>query len=151
MRPRVTRVDAAPRAAGGAARLCLGCEALRRLGCAGFGTWLALSGCAAGPDFKPPPAPSALQYTDTADSAAPSGGAELQHIAWGRDIEGSWWELFRSQPIDAIVKQAIDHNYSLAASTATLAESSANIIAGCRDRSARRRAQPENAPRARRR
>jgi NodT family efflux transporter outer membrane factor (OMF) lipoprotein len=119
----VTRVDAAPRAAGGAARLCLGCEALRRLGCAGFGTWLALSGCAAGPDFKPPPAPSALQYTDTADSAAPSGGAELQHIAWGRDIEGSWWELFRSQPIDAIVKQAIDHNYSLAASTATLAES----------------------------
>ena len=37
-------------------------------------------------------------------------------------IEGDWWILFRSDAIDGIVKQAVEHNRTLAASTATLAQ-----------------------------
>ncbi len=44
----------------------------------------------------------------------------MQHIALGREIEGNWWTLFRSDAIDQLVKQAVAHNRSLAASTATL-------------------------------
>jgi len=93
---------------------------MRRRASATLAAVLALPGCAAGPQFTAPPAPSAQRYTPPADAGAPTG--DEQPIAWGRAIEGDWWELFRSEPIDAIVKQAVDHNHSLAASTATLAE-----------------------------
>jgi NodT family efflux transporter outer membrane factor (OMF) lipoprotein len=86
------------------------------LGCLfGFG------GCTVGPDFTRPTAPAAARYTvDTprGEDASASDGA--QHIALGRDIEGNWWTLFRSDAIDQLVRQAVAHNRSLAASTATL-------------------------------
>jgi len=121
------RDGAAPRAPRGGASL----RRLRRPGCAGVFAALALCGyaalalcgCAAGPDFKPPSAPSAQRYTPEGELGGAPSATQPQHIAWGGALEGSWWQLFRSEPIDAIVKQALDHNYSLAASTATLAES----------------------------
>jgi NodT family efflux transporter outer membrane factor (OMF) lipoprotein len=44
----------------------------------------------------------------------------VQHIALGREIERDWWTLFGSDAIDQLVKQAVAHNRSLAAATATL-------------------------------
>jgi NodT family efflux transporter outer membrane factor (OMF) lipoprotein len=84
---------------------------------------LSLSACAAGPNFTRPPPLPATSYT-----AEPLRGEEapsdhtVQHIALGREIEGDWWELFRSEAIDSIVKQAVEHNRTLAASMATLAQ-----------------------------
>ena len=40
-----------------------------------------------------------------------------------QQIEGSWWSLFRSEAIDAVVAQAVEHNRTLEASTATLRQS----------------------------
>lgn len=82
-----------------------------------------VGGCAVGPNFTRPVPPAAARYTPEAsheDSRATQSAA--QQIALGRNIEGDWWDLFRSDAIGRIVKQAIEHNRTLAASTATLAQ-----------------------------
>jgi len=82
---------------------------------------LGFGGCAAGPDFVRPTAPSAARYTvDTLRGEDASASDSVQHIALGREIEHDWWTLFGSDAIDQLVKQAVAHNRSLAASTATL-------------------------------
>jgi NodT family efflux transporter outer membrane factor (OMF) lipoprotein len=82
---------------------------------------LGLGGCAAGPNFTRPTAPSAARYTGDAPRGEDATASDTaQHIALGREIEGNWWALFRSDAIDQLVKQAVEHNRSLAASMATL-------------------------------
>src|SRR5258708_33080978 len=96
---------------------------------------LGLGGCAVGPHFTRPAAPPAARYTgDTLHGEDASASDNMQHIALGREIEGNWWTLFRSDAIDQLVKQAVAHNRSLAASTATLkqAQELASAQAGCR-------------------
>jgi NodT family efflux transporter outer membrane factor (OMF) lipoprotein len=84
---------------------------------------LGLGGCAVGPDFTRPTAPAAARYTrDTLPTEDASANDNLQHIALGREVEGNWWTLFHSDAIDRFVKQAVEHNRSLAASVATLAQ-----------------------------
>jgi NodT family efflux transporter outer membrane factor (OMF) lipoprotein len=92
-------------------------RALVLAGVLGFG------GCAVGPNFTRPTAPSAARYTgDTLHGEGASASDTVQHIALGREIEGNWWTLFRSDAIDQLVTQAVDHNRSLVASMATLAQ-----------------------------
>src|ERR1700688_1447634 len=84
---------------------------------------LSLGGCAVGPNFARPAAPSAARYTaDTLRAEDASASGTVQHIDLGREIEGDWWTLFRSDAIDQLVKQALEHNRSLVASKATLAQ-----------------------------
>src|ERR1700719_1467102 len=84
---------------------------------------LGLGGCAVGPNFTRPTAPSTARYTgDTLRGEELSASDTVQHVALGREIEGHWWTLFRSDAIDQLVKQALEHNRSLAASKATLAQ-----------------------------
>ncbi len=84
---------------------------------------LGLGGCAVGPNFTRPTAPPAARYTgDMPRGEDASASDTAQHIALGREIEGNWWALFRSDAIDQLVKQAVEHNRSLAASKATLAQ-----------------------------
>src|ERR1700677_2991775 len=83
---------------------------------------LSVGGCAVGPHFTGPAAPSAAGYTgDTPRGEDATASDTAQHIALGREIEGNWWALFRSDAIDQLVKQALAHNRSLVASKATLA------------------------------
>jgi NodT family efflux transporter outer membrane factor (OMF) lipoprotein len=82
-----------------------------------------VGGCAAGPDFTRPVPPPATRYTaETLRGEGASADGGVQHIALGRNIEGAWWKLFRSDAIDELVTQAVDHNRTLAASMATLAQ-----------------------------
>jgi NodT family efflux transporter outer membrane factor (OMF) lipoprotein len=84
---------------------------------------VSVGGCAAGPDFARPMPPPATRYTaDTLRGESASADEQIQHIALGRNIEGAWWTLFRSNAIDDLVTQAVDHNRTLAASMATLAQ-----------------------------
>jgi NodT family efflux transporter outer membrane factor (OMF) lipoprotein len=84
---------------------------------------LSAGGCAVGPDFTRPVPPPAARYTaETLRGEGASGDDPVQHIALGANIEGAWWTLFRSDAIDQLVAQAVDHNRSLAASMATLAQ-----------------------------
>jgi NodT family efflux transporter outer membrane factor (OMF) lipoprotein len=84
---------------------------------------LSLGGCGVGPNFTRPTPPSAARYTgDTLRVEDASTSDTVQHIALGREVEGNWWTLFRSDAIDQLVTQAVDHNRSLVASMATLAQ-----------------------------
>src|ERR1700733_4010203 len=84
---------------------------------------LSVGSCAVGPNFARPTAPSAARYTaDTLRAEEASASDTVQHITLGREIEGNWWTLFRSDAIDQLVKQALEHNRSLVASKATLAQ-----------------------------
>ncbi len=96
----------------------------RALGTALAAAALALAGCAAGPDFKPPSPPKVSGYiapapTRTAATAGVPGGA-AQHFAMGADISGDWWSVFHSAPLDALIDAALEHNHDLKAAQAAL-------------------------------
>ncbi|MBU6476408.1 MAG: hypothetical protein KGQ32_00600, partial [Xanthomonadaceae bacterium] len=80
---------------------------------------LTLAGCAAGPDFKPPPSPEVGGYTAqplAATVATPNvAGGGAQRFDAGADIPGDWWDLFHSQPLDALIARALHNNHDLKA------------------------------------
>ncbi len=83
-----------------------------------------LAGCAVGPDYKPPAAPSVDRYTEaplppTTVSADTAGGA-AQHFDPGADILGDWWSVFHSKALNARVAAAIAANPTIDAATAAL-------------------------------
>lgn len=85
---------------------------------------LGLVGCAAGPDFKTPPAPQAMSYTTgkpparTASTPGELGGAQ-QFIA-GQPVAAMWWKAFASPKLDALVVQSLQHSPTIAAAQSTL-------------------------------
>jgi NodT family efflux transporter outer membrane factor (OMF) lipoprotein len=109
-------------------RACLKLNSLRRsrAGAAKalMAAWaLTVGGCAAGPDFTRPVPPPATRYTaEPLRGEGVSADDQVQHIALGQDIQSAWWTLFRSNAINELVAQAVDHNRTLAASMATLAQ-----------------------------
>jgi len=93
-------------------------------------TTLSAGGCAVGPNFTRPTAPAAARYTgNTLRGEYTAASDTAQHIALGREIEGNWWTLFRSDVIDQIVKQAVAHNRTLEASRAILRQAQALALA----------------------
>ena len=93
-----------------------------------------LAGCAVGPDFKTPKAPTTDVYTTgalpakTASAPGPAGAA--QRFASGQDIPGEWWTLFHSETLDRLIRQALADNPTLAAAKATLRVAQENRRAG---------------------
>ena len=85
---------------------------------------MALCGCAAGPDFKRPAAPTATAYTapaatqETASAPVPKG--EAQQFVPAQDIPAAWWTLFQSPKIDALIKRAFKTNPDIEAAQAAL-------------------------------
>ena len=77
---------------------------------------LALAGCAAGPDFKAPEAPTVERYTPTplARSAA------LPELIESQPVPADWWTVFGSARLDALVRAALDASPTLAQSSARL-------------------------------
>ena len=74
------------------------------------------TGCAVGPDFHKPEAPSGAGYTtsplpDIASSNVPGG--DTQRFVIGQDVPYKWWEAFGSPAIDSLggkgVSQQSDH------------------------------------------
>ena len=94
---------------------------------------LALAGCAAGPDFKPPAPPRVDRYTAqplaaTASTPNVAGGA-AQRFDPGADIPGDWWTLFHSQPLDALITEALKNNHDLKAAQAALRVAHEDVLA----------------------
>jgi NodT family efflux transporter outer membrane factor (OMF) lipoprotein len=89
-----------------------------------------LVGCAVGPDFVRPAAPSVGSYTATAapTKLAPGADEAEQRIVIGQAIAAKWWELFRSPPLAEAVRLAIAGNETLAAADATLDEAREAIV-----------------------
>ena len=97
-------------------------------------TFLALlPACEVGPDFVRPAAPPVSGYTPeplaakTAAAGVPAG--EAQRFVDGLDIPGEWWTLFRSEPLDRLIAEALKANPTLAAAQAALREARENVYA----------------------
>ena len=89
----------------------------------GLAVLAALCGCAAGPDFDRPEAPAADRYTLSATGTTVAAEGVSQRFAMGETLAADWWRMFRSPPIDAAVKAAVEGNPGLQAAQARLRQS----------------------------
>jgi NodT family efflux transporter outer membrane factor (OMF) lipoprotein len=85
---------------------------------------LLLAGCAVGPNFERPAPPSVSTYAAeplaaTAATASVPGG-EAQRFSSGADLQGDWWTLFHSLPLNTLIEQALANNPDLKAAQAAL-------------------------------
>jgi NodT family efflux transporter outer membrane factor (OMF) lipoprotein len=85
-----------------------------------------ICGCAVGPDYRKPAAPTGAGYSPTelphTSTPAPTHGGEVQHFIVGQDISFEWWELFQSPALDSLIKRAFKANPTIAAAQASLAQ-----------------------------
>lgn len=98
----------------------------RRRTAAALGCALVLAGCASGPDFKAPAAPSVPNYTAgpiadrTASAPMPLGAA--QRLEPAAEIDEQWWRSLGSPRLDSLVERAQRNSPTLASARATLAQ-----------------------------
>jgi NodT family efflux transporter outer membrane factor (OMF) lipoprotein len=94
---------------------------------------LGLGGCAVGPDFERPAAPTDTGYTPeplaTQTASVKMHGGDAQHFLADRDIPGDWWTLFRSRPLNQLIGQALKANPDLDAAQAALRQAQENVYA----------------------
>ncbi len=104
----------------------------RRLG-AGAALGAAFAGCAVGPDFHPPAPPAGDAYTPTPlpaqTASAPVAGGAAQRLAMGQDIPAQWWSLFRSEPLDQLLRTALANSPTMAGAEAALRQAQENYRA----------------------
>jgi NodT family efflux transporter outer membrane factor (OMF) lipoprotein len=94
----------------------------------------ALTGCAVGPDFKRPPAPSANGYAPTgliseATASAPVQAGESQRFNPTADIPFDWWTLFQSPQINSLIQRAFKANPNIESAQAALRQAQQNVVA----------------------
>ena len=90
---------------------------------------LSLQGCAVGPDFERPAPPAEKAYSREPMRAMTAEG-ETQHLLPGAELRADWWRLFGSEPLDAVVAQALANSPTLAAAQANLRQSQDELRAG---------------------
>jgi len=94
---------------------------------------LALSACAAGPNFKPPARPATEGYTVEAQPSETEvtgvAGGEAQRFESGRDLPGQWWNLFGSSTLNALIEQAMTNYPAIAAQQAAVRAATENVRA----------------------
>ncbi len=98
---------------------------------AGALAWSA-SGCV-GPNFAPPPAPDASGYLPgkLASPAAGPNGPHVagQHFITGTEVSARWWAAFQSEPLNALIRQSVEHNPSLQSAEAAIRVAQFNALA----------------------
>ncbi|MGD0865106.1 MAG: efflux transporter outer membrane subunit [Rhizomicrobium sp.] len=89
--------------------------------------------CAVGPDFKKPASPDVATYTPQPLSttvATPNvAGGAAQSFVDGSDLSGDWWTLFHSQPLNALIDEALKNNHDLKAAQAALKAAREHVLA----------------------
>jgi len=94
---------------------------------------IVLVSCAVGPDFKRPETPAIDRYTDaefpnaTVESGFAHGGA--QQFAAGGTLQRQWWNLFKSEPLDRLIEQALRDSPTIASAQSTLRQAQQNLAA----------------------
>jgi NodT family efflux transporter outer membrane factor (OMF) lipoprotein len=85
---------------------------------------LLLSACAAGPNFHAPAPPATERYTSAPQPATTVStevaGGEAQRFVTDGEIPAEWWGLFQSQPLNALIRRALENSPTVASAEATL-------------------------------
>ncbi|EGD59003.1 RND efflux system outer membrane lipoprotein [Novosphingobium nitrogenifigens DSM 19370] len=87
--------------------------------CAGTILCSGLAGCAVGPNFHRPAAPSVASYRDGGDGAAAPG-----------PIAGNWWHALGNAQVDALVERGLTGSPQIDAAKARLRSAEASLRAG---------------------
>ncbi len=92
-----------------------------------------LTSCAVVPDFLHPAAPEITRYTreplagQTPAADVPLG--QRQVFLEGGDVPQTWWSLFKSPALDALIERALANNPNLQAALATLRSAKQSVYA----------------------
>jgi NodT family efflux transporter outer membrane factor (OMF) lipoprotein len=100
----------------------------RRLGL--FALVVACAGCAVGPDYHRPPAPTETRYTPDRVQETSVADGKSQRFGEGQRVPSNWWQFLRSRSLDAIVARAIEANPGLDVQRATLRQAQDDMRAG---------------------
>jgi len=89
------------------------------------------TGCAVGPNFKRAPAPAVTSYAHGGDPTVTTAaqGTE-QHFSVGARVAADWWQLFKSEKLNAVVGEALVGNPGLEAAQASLRQSEDTLRSG---------------------
>jgi len=87
-------------------------------------------GCAVGPDFHRPAAPTDRGYTPEPAGSTVVAGGKVQHFVEGEKVAADWWRLLECPALDAIVLEAIAANPGLESARASLRRSQDGLRAG---------------------
>src|ERR1700723_3671777 len=94
---------------------------------------LAISGCAVGPNFSPADKPDVTGYVKgSLTSADPGKGPPSvpgQRFLSGADVSTRWWAAFKSEPLNQLVRESVDHNPNLQAAEAAIKIARSNALA----------------------
>lgn len=96
-----------------------------------------LTACKVGPNFHSPASPPTNQTyiqaspTPKKTISAPAAGKSgiAQHFVYGKDISATWWEIFHSPELNAMIQQGLRTNPNLAAAMAALIQAHENYRA----------------------
>jgi len=92
-----------------------------------------MTGCAVGPDFRPPDFKTPPHFTAAplpAETAATdTKGGNAQRFAFAEDLSAQWWTLFGSPELDTLVRQGLTNSPSMAAAQAALRKAEENYRA----------------------
>ena len=107
---------------------CRGAASFQRMFAVMGVVWL--TGCAVGPDFTRPEAPSNQGYTAASVELPSAGESDVrQALAPGKSVVAKWWALFESPALDEVLTTAIAGSPTLEAANATLAQSEQLVFA----------------------
>ena len=85
---------------------------------------LACGGCAVGPDFKPPAAPTAASVTHeplpAQTQATPIAGGAAQRFDPAAELSSQWWKSYGSAQLDRLVADALANSPTIASAQAAL-------------------------------
>jgi NodT family efflux transporter outer membrane factor (OMF) lipoprotein len=94
---------------------------------------IGVSGCAVGPNFSPAAAPDVTGYVKGKLQAADPGkgppAIPTQRFITGAEVSTRWWAAFKSQPLNELVRQSVNHNPSLQAAEAAIKIAHYNALA----------------------
>jgi NodT family efflux transporter outer membrane factor (OMF) lipoprotein len=96
---------------------------------------LLLAACAVGPNYHALPPPTQDGYThealpaQTVSTGVAGPGGEAQSFQLGHDLPGTWWTLFGSDKLNALIEQAMASYPDIAAQQAALREARDNVRA----------------------
>jgi NodT family efflux transporter outer membrane factor (OMF) lipoprotein len=94
---------------------------------------IVIAGCAVGPNFKKPAAPTVGGYTPESISETSGvtnmAGGTAQRFVTATNIPGDWWNLFHSKPLNDLIERALTNSPDIKSAQAALAVARENVLA----------------------
>lgn len=91
---------------------------------------LVVAGCAVGPDFHRPAAPTDRSYTPEPVTETAEAAGTKQRFLDGQPVAANWWTMLRSPALDGMVAQALAGSPGLESARATLSRNQNSLRAG---------------------